>query len=106
VKISEALGAAKPLAVPIGDGTLNVTYVPADYTAVELEGIVAGESDTRVRAVVDLFVKHVKAWDLEFNDRDELIPLDPAVLRTDVPMHILAEVLKAVQKETSPNPEA
>jgi len=106
VKLREALGAAKPLDIKIGDGVLHVTYVPAEYTAAELEEIVAGDATAKIVSIVNLVCQHIKAWDLEYNDRDEVIPLDPDVVRVEVPVTILTTVLKAVQKETQPDPEA
>lgn len=111
MKIAQAIGGAKPLVIEFGDAQLNITYQPAQYTAADLEEIISGDQGERVRSVVALVTEHVKSWDLEFDDDDPegrsgIIPLDVELLRTHVPIHVLTAVLKAVQKETQPDPEA
>ena len=106
MKIAQAIGSAKTLSIDFGDAELNITFQPAQYTAADLEEIVAGDQGEKIKSVVALVVEHVKSWDLEYDDSDEIIPLDVEILRTAVPLHILTAILKAVQKETQPSPEA
>lgn len=105
MKISEARGNPKTLDVPIGSGVLSVTYLPAQYTVADLEEIQGRSEKERIRAVTELVVATITAWDLQDDDGVD-VALDADVIRVVVPVHILVKVLEAVQKETAPSAEA
>lgn len=119
MRISETIGAAKQLAVPIGDGVVNVTYRPADYTVEYLEGIQRRPADERLRGICEIFVRTVLTWDLQHDApptdvvladytfaEGDLVAIDVSVLAKFVPVSVMQAILEAVRKETAPDPEA
>jgi hypothetical protein len=110
VKISDTRGKPRSVDVEFADGSIQVSYLPADYTAADLEEIQSRPEEERIGAIVELFAETILGWDLEFDDDDTdgvgVIPIESELLRSKVPMRIMAKVLKAIQEETAPSPEA
>lgn len=69
MRIDEALGEVKPLAVKFGPAVLNIEYRPPSYTIEQLEAAKADAEnpDRLVRMVQDLIV----GWDLTRPLRDD-----------------------------------
>jgi hypothetical protein len=118
MKLSQATAKERDLpgGVQFGEEALQVTYRPLTYTVREMDAMKDSQDTNRI---IETVKRLIVRWDLTDNDEtpipidhpmveDEdgkLVPADDDPLR-DIPTHIFSEILRAVNEDQQPDPEA
>lgn len=106
MKISEALGAEKPLAVEFDSGAiLNITYKPPAYTIAEIEAAQEAANKDPKR-IIEMVQTLVTSWDLTDDDGVLVSLASFEVLRTKVPSPVFGGIMRAIREDQNPSGEA
>lgn len=103
MRIDQANGESKPLAVTFGTSVLNVEYHPSTFTVEEL--VALKEDRDNPDRIIGMIRRTVTAWDLTDND-DQPIPIsapaegEPDLMRKLVPIPVFSAIIAAVRKDS------
>lgn len=106
MRLSQIRAETKALTIPFQAGDLNVTYRPNTFTADVADRMTAAaqETDTATDSFLDTVIGILADWDLE-DDNGDVIPLEKARLRAEVPVPVFGRIFQEIQRDQVPGAE-
>lgn len=101
MRLSEIYSQVKTITVPVGTGTLQVTYRPQAITPEMVDRMNDTRGATPGEAIATCVVDLVSSWDLTSDD-GKPYPITLESVR-QLPIAFLAEITKAVTADITPN---
>jgi hypothetical protein len=104
LKLSQIRAETKPLVIPFQAGDLKVTYKPNAFTADVADKMTAQAADESqaTDAFLTMVIAIIDSWDLE-DDEGNIVPIEMAALRREVPMPVFGRIFQEIQKDAVPD---